>query len=190
MARANPGEVWIVDLGLAAKVRSCLVLGDYPREDELSLVIIVPHTTAVRNNRSRGVDPEDVLEGRLVVVYPLREAVPRLVLSFLPLEHRLAHLLPETLVRLGPPGKRHHGEPARQKSLPAQVIEGGYQLAVGQVARRPEDDHHVRLGRLLQAQPFFQRVLYFCHVISPYYAIRGGFLRGLCSPYNPLRISS
>jgi len=51
MPRANPGEVWIVDLGLAAKVRPCLILGDYPEDDELALVIIVPHTTAVRNNR-------------------------------------------------------------------------------------------------------------------------------------------
>ncbi len=51
MPRANPGEVWIVDLGLAAKVRPFLVLGDYPEDDELALVIIVPHTTAVRNNR-------------------------------------------------------------------------------------------------------------------------------------------
>ena len=51
MPRANPGEVWIVELGLAAKVRPCLVLGDYPKDDELSLVIIVPHTTAVRNTR-------------------------------------------------------------------------------------------------------------------------------------------
>ena len=51
MPRANPGEVWVVDLGLAAKVRPCLVLSDYPKDDELSLVIIVPHTTAVRKNR-------------------------------------------------------------------------------------------------------------------------------------------
>ena len=60
MPRANPGEVWIVDLGLVAKVRPCLLLSDYPKDDELSLVIMVPHTTAVRNNRSRGVDPQDV----------------------------------------------------------------------------------------------------------------------------------
>jgi len=60
MPRANPGEVWIVDLGLVAKVRPCLVLSDYPKDDELALVIIVPHTTAVRNNRSRGVDRQDV----------------------------------------------------------------------------------------------------------------------------------
>ena len=51
MPRANPGEVWVVDLGLAAKVRPCLVLSDYPKDDELSLLIIVPHTTAVRKNR-------------------------------------------------------------------------------------------------------------------------------------------
>jgi len=51
MPRASPGEVWTVDLGLVAKVRPCLVLSDYPKDDELSLVIVVPHTTAVRNNR-------------------------------------------------------------------------------------------------------------------------------------------
>ena len=51
MPQANPGEVWIADLGLAAKVRPCLLLGDYPKDDELALVIIIPHTTAVRNNR-------------------------------------------------------------------------------------------------------------------------------------------
>lgn len=51
MPRANPAEVWIVNLGLAAKVRPCLVLSDYPADDELSLLIVVPHTTAVRNNR-------------------------------------------------------------------------------------------------------------------------------------------
>lgn len=51
MPRASPGEVWIVDLGLAAKVRPCLILGDYPEDGELALIVIVPHTTAVRNNR-------------------------------------------------------------------------------------------------------------------------------------------
>ena len=51
MPRANPGEVWIVHLGLAAKIRPCLVLSDYPADDELALLIVVPHTTAVRHNR-------------------------------------------------------------------------------------------------------------------------------------------
>jgi mRNA interferase MazF len=51
MPRANPGEIWIVDLGMTAKVRPCLVLSDFPADDELALIVVVPHTTAVRNNR-------------------------------------------------------------------------------------------------------------------------------------------
>ena len=51
MPQTKPGEVWLIDLGLAAKVRPCLVLSDYPADDELALLVIVPHTTAVRNNR-------------------------------------------------------------------------------------------------------------------------------------------
>ncbi|MGD1020452.1 MAG: type II toxin-antitoxin system PemK/MazF family toxin [Verrucomicrobiia bacterium] len=51
MAKPAPGEVWQVDLGLAAKVRPCLVLSDYPRDEELALILIVPHTTAIRGNR-------------------------------------------------------------------------------------------------------------------------------------------
>ena len=51
MPRPSPGEVWRVDLGLAAKVRPCLVLSDYPDDDELALMIVVPHTTSGRSNR-------------------------------------------------------------------------------------------------------------------------------------------
>ena len=51
MAKPSRGDVWVVDLGFTAKVRPCLILSDYPSDDELALVVIVPHTTAVRNNR-------------------------------------------------------------------------------------------------------------------------------------------
>ncbi len=51
MAKPAAGEIWQVDLGLAAKVRPCLVLSDYPRDDELALMLIVPHTTAIQGNR-------------------------------------------------------------------------------------------------------------------------------------------
>ena len=47
----NAGEVWQVDLGLAGKVRPCLLLTSYPNDDELALVTLVPHTTALRGNR-------------------------------------------------------------------------------------------------------------------------------------------
>jgi mRNA interferase MazF len=48
---ALPGDIWRVDLGLAAKLRPVLILSDYPADDELALLVVVPHTTAVRGNR-------------------------------------------------------------------------------------------------------------------------------------------
>ena len=51
MPRTQPGDVWLIDLGLVAKTRPCLVLSDYPAEDELALLVIIPHTTALRKNR-------------------------------------------------------------------------------------------------------------------------------------------
>ena len=50
--RAPPrGEVWLVDLGLAAKIRPGPVLS-VPYEDaDRSLVTLVPHTTSVRGSR-------------------------------------------------------------------------------------------------------------------------------------------
>jgi mRNA interferase MazF len=46
------GEVWIVDLGMVAKIRSCLVLS-IPSDDENDRVLttIVPHTTSTRQSR-------------------------------------------------------------------------------------------------------------------------------------------
>lgn len=50
--RAPPrGEVWLVDLGMAAKVRPCLVLSVPPEDTDRSIVTLVPHTTSVRGSR-------------------------------------------------------------------------------------------------------------------------------------------
>lgn len=48
---ATAGDVWIIDLGMVAKVRPCLLLTNYPADDELALVTVLPHTTALRGNR-------------------------------------------------------------------------------------------------------------------------------------------
>jgi mRNA interferase MazF len=45
------GEVWIVDLGMAAKVRPALVLSVLSLQQDRSLVTIVPHTTSIRGSR-------------------------------------------------------------------------------------------------------------------------------------------
>jgi len=44
------GEVWLVDLGLAAKVRPCLVLSIPAAETDRALVTLVPHTTSLRGS--------------------------------------------------------------------------------------------------------------------------------------------
>ena len=45
------GEVYVVDLGLAAKVRPCLVLSVPLEESDRSLVTLIPHTTSLRQSR-------------------------------------------------------------------------------------------------------------------------------------------
>lgn len=53
MAKPTPrrGEVWLVDLGIAAKIRPCLVLSVEPAVQDRALVSFVAHTTAVRGSR-------------------------------------------------------------------------------------------------------------------------------------------
>jgi mRNA interferase MazF len=41
----------MIDLGMVAKVRPCLLLTNYPADDELALVTVLPHTTALRGHR-------------------------------------------------------------------------------------------------------------------------------------------
>ncbi len=38
MAKAS--EVWMIDLGMVAKMRPCLLLTDYPADEELALVTV------------------------------------------------------------------------------------------------------------------------------------------------------
>ena len=46
------GEVWLVDLGMAAKIRPCLVLSIPANdEDDRVLTTLVPHTTSTRGSR-------------------------------------------------------------------------------------------------------------------------------------------
>lgn len=51
MPAVNPGEVWSVDFGLAAKVRPVLLLTGNPALEDLDLVTVVLHTTSPRGNR-------------------------------------------------------------------------------------------------------------------------------------------
>lgn len=50
MTAARPGEVWMIDPGMAAKVRPCLILTDRPKDNDLDVFTVVTHTTASRGS--------------------------------------------------------------------------------------------------------------------------------------------
>ena len=101
MKRTLPGEIWRVDFGMAAKVRPALVLSDYPRDEELALLVVISHTTAVRGNRWELALPKPFLKPG---VFHLQQIQP---ISLAHFDARLGVLTPEefkrvkeTLVRL------------------------------------------------------------------------------------------
>ena len=61
----NPqrGEVWLVDLGMSAKVRPAVVISVPVQDSDRALVTLVPHTTSVRNSRFEAVVPVSFLKG-------------------------------------------------------------------------------------------------------------------------------
>ena len=57
MPIARRGEIWQVDLGMAAKVRPALILSVAFLDHERALFAIVPHATALRGTRFESVFP-------------------------------------------------------------------------------------------------------------------------------------
>ena len=51
MNSPNRGEVWLVYLGFAAKIRPCLALSVPALDEDRALVTVVPHTTSPRGSR-------------------------------------------------------------------------------------------------------------------------------------------
>jgi mRNA interferase MazF len=56
------GEVWLADLGIAAKVRPCLVLSVPPDPQDRVLFTLVPHTTSVQGTRFEVAVPKPFLK--------------------------------------------------------------------------------------------------------------------------------
>ncbi|HEY9691019.1 MAG TPA: type II toxin-antitoxin system PemK/MazF family toxin [Oculatellaceae cyanobacterium] len=51
MSSPNRGEVWLVDLGYAAKIRPCLVISIPALDQDRALATLIPHTTSPRGSR-------------------------------------------------------------------------------------------------------------------------------------------
>lgn len=77
MPNPNRGEVWLADLGFAAKIRPCLVFSVPPELRDRALIAVVPHTTSVRGTPFEVPIPKPFLktgafdaQGLLTVVPP------------------------------------------------------------------------------------------------------------------------
>ena len=57
MISPRRGEVWLVDLGMAAKVRPALVISIPAEDTDRALVTLVPHTTSPRQSSELSVAP-------------------------------------------------------------------------------------------------------------------------------------
>ena len=62
MVDPQRGEVWLVDLGLVAKVRPCLVVSIPAADSDRALVALVPHTTSARGTRFEVASPARFLK--------------------------------------------------------------------------------------------------------------------------------
>ena len=65
MAMPNPqrGEVWMVDFGIAAKVRPAVVLSIEYKDDDRAIIGVVPHTTKLRGSQFELTVPVQHAEG-------------------------------------------------------------------------------------------------------------------------------
>ena len=62
MTYPKRGEVWLVDLGLSAKVRPCLVISAPIGDADRALVTLVPHTTSTRGTSFEANTPVSFLK--------------------------------------------------------------------------------------------------------------------------------
>jgi len=74
------GEIWLADLGIAAKIRPCLVMSVPVDPQDRVLVTMVPHTTSVQGTRFEVAVPKPFLKpGAFDAQGLVTVAPPRLV---------------------------------------------------------------------------------------------------------------
>jgi len=94
MPAANPGEVWMTDFGMAAKVRPARLLTGQPAADELDLVTLLLHTTSLRGSRWELDIPKPFLKPSAFHLQQIQ------TVSTIKLERRLGMLTTEEMNRV------------------------------------------------------------------------------------------
>ena len=104
MPVVNPGEVWMIDFGMAAKVRPALLLTGTPADDELDILTVLLHTTALRGNRWELSIPKPFLKPGAFHLQQIQ------TVSTVKLERKLGMLTGDEM-------KRVHDAPARRLAI-------------------------------------------------------------------------
>ncbi len=94
MNEPQRGDVWIVDLGLVAKVRPSLVISIPAAETDRALVTIIPHTTSTRGSRFEVTSSVRFLKGGAFDVQNL------ITIPHAKLVRKLGHLPPAQLAEI------------------------------------------------------------------------------------------
>lgn len=94
MPVVNRGEVWMVDFGMVAKVRPALLLTGAPPDDELDIVTVLLHTTALRGNRWEISIPKPFLKPGAFHLQQIQ------TVSTMKLERKLGALAPDEIERI------------------------------------------------------------------------------------------
>jgi mRNA interferase MazF len=91
MPVVNRGEVWMIDFGMAAKVRPALILVPAPADDELDIVTVLLHTTALRGNQWELSVPKPFLKAGAFHLQQIQ------TISTVKLERKLGTLSPQEM---------------------------------------------------------------------------------------------
>jgi len=94
MPAVNPGEVWMVDFGMSAKVRPALILTGEAAANELDLVTVLLHTTSLRGNRWELNIPKSFLKSGAFHLQQIQTISPA------KLERRLGSLTSDEMTRV------------------------------------------------------------------------------------------
>lgn len=83
MGKPVRGDVWLVDMGFAAKVRPALVLSVPIEGDERVVTTVVPHTTSLRGTRFEAASnvrwlKDGVFDAQGIGTYPTVKLLKRL----------------------------------------------------------------------------------------------------------------
>ena len=76
--KPSRGEIWLVDLGMAEKVRPALVLSGGCADSDRDLITVIPHTTTLRGSRFEIAVPMPFLKpGAFLAQSPATVPAPR-----------------------------------------------------------------------------------------------------------------